>query len=633
MSEYLLLGFSSIIILGISAQWLAWKLHMPSIVLLLAVGFVAGPVTGFIVPDEIMGPFLLPFVSISVAIILFEGGLSLRLSEIEGVGSVVRNLVTGGVLITWAMATAASYYLFDLEMSIAILLGAVLVVTGPTVVIPLLRQIRPVGRLGSILKWEGIVVDPIGAMLAVLVYETIVVGLGEDTMTHALTGIMMTVIAGVFVGLLGGILLVVLLKRYLVPDFLQNSVTLMTVVLAFTVSNLLQGESGLLAVTVMGIFLANQTTVTVKHIIEFKENLRVLLISVLFIILSARLKLSDFEEISILSAVLFILFLILVVRPLSVYFSTIGSGLSAKERLYIMCLAPRGIVAAAISSVFMLSLIEKGFNAESLVPLTFIVIVGTVIVYGLLAEPIAKALDIARPNPQGVMIVGAHPWAISLGKVLKEEGIDVIITDTNWANVSNARMAGLQTYYGSVISEYALRELDLSAIGRLIAMTANDNINSLSALHFSEIFSRTDVFQLIPEDEKSKKEALSQNLRGRLLFNEGATYSVISKMIEKGCVVKKSTLTKEFDYDNYKKLYGEELIPMFLIQEKGVLSVFSSDSEITPKIGQTIISVVKPVDEKEIKERLEEDKEEDKEKAEDEQGNEKKNEEEAAKPA
>ena len=258
MDEHILVGISSVIALGISAQWLAWRTKLPAILLLLVFGIIAGPVTGWINPDELLGDILSPFVSISVAIILFEGGLSLRMAEFRKIGGVVIKLMTIGLIITWSLAAIAAYYLLGLSIEIAVLFGAILIVTGPTVIIPLLRQVRPTENTGSILKWEGIVNDPIGAMMAVLVYEILLTGGFTNMDASSVLVIATTIIDGSFIGALGAGILYIMLKKHWIPEYLQNPITLMIVIASFTISNLLQHESGLLAVTIMGILLANQ---------------------------------------------------------------------------------------------------------------------------------------------------------------------------------------------------------------------------------------------------------------------------------------------------------------------------------------------------------------------------------------
>jgi NhaP-type Na+/H+ or K+/H+ antiporter len=589
--EHPLIAISGIIVLGIAAQWLAWRLRLPSILLLLVFGFAAGPATGLLDPDALLGNLLLPIISVGVSVILFEGGLSLRITELREIGGVVRNLITVGTLATWLISAGAAHFILGLDFALSVLLGAIVVVTGPTVIVPLLRHVRPVGQVGSILKWEGILIDPIGAILAVLVFEAILPGGFQGTATLAAIGFFKTVFIGGVVGVIGAGVMFLLLKHRWIPDFLQNAVSLAVVVSVFTTSNWFQAEAGLLAVTVMGVALANQKTVTVKHIVEFKENLRVLLIASLFVLLAARLKLSDFAHLG-LSSLAFLGVLIFVARPVAVVLSTLKSGLSWRERFFLSWMAPRGIVAAAVASVFALSLAEAGYpQAERLVPLTFMVIIGTVAIYGLTASPLARWLQLSDPHPQGVLIAGAHPWARAIAKALQAQDYQVLIIDTNRVDISAARMDGLPTYYGSVFSEYILDEIELGGIGRLLALTSNDEVNSLAALHFADVFSREEVYQLSPEDE-----AVSSHLRGRLLFRAGITYTELDHRFAGGEEIKITKLTPEFDYKAFQARYGETAIPLFLINENGSLGVLTRDNQPEPRPGQLLISLIGPVE-------------------------------------
>ncbi len=313
----------------------------------------------------------------------------------------------------------AAYFVVGLQLAPAILLGAILVVSGPTVIIPLLRHVKPIGNIGSIVKWEGIVNDPIGAILAVLVFEVILAGGMREGSSLAIWGVVKAVIAGGMIGLAGASALVILLKRYLIPDFLQNPVALMLVVICYTASNAILTESGLLAVTIMGIALANQRFVSIRDITEFKESLRVLLISCLFIILASRL---TFEQLSLFNAAnwIFIGMLIVIIRPAAVFVSALRSELKWRERLFLAWMAPRGIVAAAVISIFAIRLAEIGIpNSESLMPLTFQVIIGTVAIYGITAPFVARWLKVAKPDPQGVLFAGAQPWVQKIANTLK----------------------------------------------------------------------------------------------------------------------------------------------------------------------------------------------------------------------
>lgn len=593
MNESLLIGLTAVLTLGILSYWIAWRIHLPAILVLLLIGFIAGPVTNFLNPDEIFGDLLFPLISISVAIILFEGGLSLQFKELKDTAQVVRNLVTIGVVVTWATGFLAAYYILKLSFSTALLLGAILIVTGPTVIIPLLQHLNLISRIGSVAKWEGIINDPIGAILAVLVFEVIIIGGSQAAATIVAFGILKTIVIGFALGAAGAYLLVFLLKRYWVPDSLQNPTTLMLVVIVFACSNVLQAESGLMTVTIMGIILANQKRVLINHIVEFKENLRILFISALFILLAARLNIGDLRQIN-LQSIAFLATLIFIARPAAVFLSTIGSKLNIRERAFLLWMAPRGIVAAAVASIFTFELTEAGISeAYALKPLTFLVIIGTVVLYGITASPVAKWLKLAKPNPQGVLIVGGHSWAREIARILQEKEFRVCIADTNWGNISAARMEGIPTYYGSILSENVLDEIDLAGIGKMMALTPNDQINNLSILHFSGIFDRAELYQLTHRDKQEKeRDRVSPQLRGRILFDNEITYDDITRRYNRGAKIKSVHLTEKFDYESFRRRYGEKALPMFVITEANDLEVFATDNTPEPEEEQTLICLV-----------------------------------------
>ena len=595
MSEHLLVGLASIVILAVGAQWLAWRIRLPSILLLLLFGFVAG-YTGLVHPDELFGELLFPIVSISVAIILFEGGLTLRLAELPHVGGVISRLISVGALATWVITAVATHYLVGLDWALSVLLGAILVVTGPTVIGPLLRQIQPKGQVGAALKWEGILIDPVGAVLAVLIFEAILAGEFEQATSAVVSGVLITIIIGLGIGIAGAAILILLLRRFLVPDHLQNAVALLLVVFAFTVSNELQPESGLLTVTVMGVIMANQRLVSVRHIVEFKENLQVLLIGTLFILLSARVEPSVILELGV-SALLLLGVLIIVARPVAIFLSTWGSELSWRERLFMSWMAPRGIVAAAVASIFAFELVEAGHNgAEQLVPLTFVVIVGTVSFYGLTAGFVARWLDLAETDPQGVLIVGAHPLGRAIAATLQQHDFKALLLDTNWDNIIRGRMEGLKTHHGNAFSEEVLEDLDLSGIGRLLAMTSNDEVNSLAAIHFPEVFSRAEVYQLPLKQERgeTRSELAPQHLTGRYLFGQKLTFNYLMEKYLEGSVIKATRLTEKFDYVDFQTRYNHTAIPLFLITRRDKLIIYTADYQPIPKPGQILVSLVEP---------------------------------------
>ncbi len=602
MEEHLLVSLAAVFVLGIGAQWIGWRFRLPSILLLLVFGLAAGPAAQyfygakFIDTDGLLGQLLVPAVSLSVALILFEGGLGLKLRELRRIGGVVRNLITIGTLITWLLAALGAYAFIGLDVSLSLLLGAIVVVTGPTVIGPLVRHVRPIGKTGSILNWEGILIDPVGAVLTLLVFDAILIGdVGEATTQTALS-VLRVLVVGALIGLLGAGVIVLMLRRYWIPDALQNPVSVMIVVAVYTLSNVIQHESGLLSVIVTGVALANQRWVTVTHIIEFKENLRVLLLAGLFILLGARLNVSDLGYIT-LGCGVFIAFLMLVVRPIAVFLSTGRSELSFKEKVFLSSMAPRGIVAAAISSIFALRLetLENVPHAgsEQLVPITFLVIIVTVTIYGLAAGPLARMLGLTGPDPQGVLIVGAHSWARRIAQALQDESIPVVLIDTNWANVTAARLDGLTTYFGSALAEEISDKVDLNGIGRVFALSSNDAVNALACLQFSHQFDRSEVYQLAPRQEGGKRdESVSQNQRGRLLFGSHVTHADLAERFDRGDRVKVARLSDAYSFDDFKARYGEHVMPMVVISHGGQMTAYTSDNTPSARTGDSIVVLV-----------------------------------------
>ncbi|MDT7856476.1 sodium:proton antiporter [Rubrivirga sp. S365] len=600
-----LVTIAAVVVLGIGAQWVAWRTRLPSILLLLGAGFLAGPVTGFLPQEALQGEWLFPFVSLAVGIILFEGGLTLRFDEFREVGKSVINLITIGVGVTGVLGAVGAHYLAGFSWEVAIVLGALLTVTGPTVVLPLLRQVRPAGRVGTIAKWEGITIDPIGAILAVLVLETVILlrepaqavgGEHASPWSALATGIAYEVVVGVGVAALSAGLLVLLLRRRLVPDWLQNPVALMVVIAAFAISNALQEEAGLLEATLLGIFMANQKYVSVRRIVEFKEDLRVLLISLLFIVLSARLDPSAFEVMLAPGPLLFLGALMLVVRPLAVVLSSLGTGLTWKEQAFLSWLAPRGIVAAAVASLFAFRLAEFfPAEAERIVPIVFLVIVGTVAVYGLTISPLARALGLALPDPQGILFVGAQPWVRRVAKALQDLGVRTLLIDANARNVRLAVRAGLPAKRANVLAEGVIDDLDLSGLGRLLAVTPNDEVNSLAALHFGEVFESNEVFQIPVRSDgpQSAANEIPRHLRGRPLFSTDATYSSLDERFDAGAAIRVLRLADGGAGWLREASDDGAFTPLFVVRGEKV-RVYAEDADITPQLGDALVALVDP---------------------------------------
>ncbi|MGE9291979.1 MAG: cation:proton antiporter, partial [Puniceicoccales bacterium] len=410
--------------IGAVAQWIGWRLKIPAILLLLTAGFLAGPVFGVLDPDEVfVGDLLFTIVSGAVAIILFEGGLSLRFHELPGAGPVIMRLISVGVLVSWVVISLLAYFLLDFSPLLAALLGALLTVTGPTVIGPMLRTIRPKGKVRNIAKWEGIIIDPIGVLLAVLIYEVIIARGQEEATSVLIYGIIETLLVSVGITAICAGLVLFMVKKRQLPDFLQNTIVLALLLVGFGASNYLREESGLLTATLFGIVLANQSIFEVRHITEFKENLQILLISFLFVVLAARVDPEAFRTLGWVSGV-FLVGVIVLARPLAVLASTLFSKLKWDERILLMLLAPRGIVAVALTSVFVIKLDKLGIpEAEEFLALTLLVVIGTVLFYGVSAGIAATKLGLSNLDPQGVIMVGAHDWGIRIGVALKEANV------------------------------------------------------------------------------------------------------------------------------------------------------------------------------------------------------------------
>lgn len=584
--QSILIALTSLIVFGAGAQWLAWRLRLPSILLLLGCGFLAGPALQIVRPDEMFGELLFPLISICVAVILFEGSLSLHFAELKEMGAVLLWLLTVGMLITWGLAIFGAHLLLGMPWFPSVLLGAILVVTGPTVIGPILRQIRPSGIVGPIARWEGIVIDPVGAILAVLVYEAYSSSVENGTPWVIAQGLIMSILAGGISGSVAAIAVIRLLRNHKIPDHLESLVTLLFVVLSFTCANLVRSESGLIAVTVMGVLVAN-SKISLKQILEFKESLSLLLISGLFILLAARVHPEAFTALG-WRGVAFVAFMILVVRPVSILASTWTSKLNWREKVFLSWFAPRGIVAAAVASIFAIKLSPE--DGAGLVPAVFTLIVGTVVVYGLTTYPLARKLGLASDDPQGLLIVGAHAFSQSVGRIVQESGFPVLLVDMNRRNISTARMQGLRTANMNILQEEIGEHLDLGGIGRLLAMTSNDEVNTLASMNLADLFGRANVFQLAPWRQLEKNEQQAPHLRARYLFNKGLTLEQIKSRMDAGDEVRATRLTKEYDLARFLEAQGGQAIPLFVISGPR-LTIVDAEEKLAARAGDTLITL------------------------------------------
>lgn len=538
-----------------------------------------GPVTGFLNPDEILGQSVVPIVSLSVAIILFEGGMSLGLKELKGTGGALTSLLTVGAVITWSLSAYFAHLLIGFDWKMSVLFGAILIVTGPTVIGPLLRHVRPIGKAGTILKWEGLAIDPVGAVAAVLAFEFLFAEGGANSGNEAVMALISTFGFGTVFGLVGAGVIVLLLKRFWVPDYLINPISVALVLLVYVTSNHMADESGLVAVTVMGFALKNQRWVRVGHILEFKENLRVLLISILFVLLAARLSPEILGQIK-WQHLVFVFLLIAVVRPVSVLASTFVAKISREERLFMCFLAPRGVVAAAIASIFAIQLDPA--LGESLISATFLVIIVTVVAYGFAAMPLAKRLGLTQKTAGRLLMLGSTEFSRRFALALKDAGAKPVIIDTNLQKVNFAVSDGLEALQMDFLENEDAEDA-FSVINCALAMTANDNANELLAARAAERLGQANAYRL-SKSAVGPREHSGHLHSGRVLFSHDATHQWIMNKLESGWEIRAST-------DDEPLSEGVELAT---VGSDGSVSLQLTGQKAPAKLGATRIRLVPP---------------------------------------
>ncbi|NNJ79989.1 MAG: sodium:proton antiporter [Xanthomonadales bacterium] len=591
MNATALTMLSGILVAGFICQWLAWRIKLPSILLLLLVGITLGPLLGWLDPDALFGDLLKPVVSMAVAIILYEGSLTLKISDIRGHGKVVRNLVTIGLLITWFIASASAAWLLGWDLLLAALFGAIVTVSGPTVIIPLIRSIRPTKSVSAVMRWEGILVDPLGAILAVLVFDFIVVTQTAATPGQLLSTFGLIVAGGVGLGVVAGHAFGIVLRKHWLPDYLRDFAALAAVILVFSLAESMAHESGLLTVTVMGVWQANMRNVDFEDILDFKESLTLVLVAGLFIVLAARI---DLEAVMALGGTAVVLLLVLqfIGGPLRAFTCSIGSELKWQERALLGWIFPRGIVAAAVSALFALRLEEMGYpGADKLVPMVFTVIVGTVVIQSLSGRLIASWLGIRDPDPTGVLVVGANPVARFYGKALQEAGHRVLLASMNWRGISKARMAGLPVFYGSAVSSYGERHMNLLGLGKLLALSYRPGLNELACVKYRYEFGMQSVYTVRQSDQAHEKHQISGEAAGRLLMDGTRTIEDLEQLVHGSPETRTTEITDNFSIDDYQKTHPDNVI-LFVTSADGAIRFPLGDDRI--KEGDRVTAVIQP---------------------------------------
>ncbi|MDK9722993.1 MAG: cation:proton antiporter [Rhodospirillales bacterium] len=585
-------------LLGIGAQWVSWRIGVPAIVLLAISGIVAGPVTGLINPVADFGEFLNPGIKIAVAVILFEGGLGLRSVSLGDAAPAVRRLVFLGVPIGWLAGTGAAHYVAGLSWPVAAVLGGIMVVTGPTVIIPLLRQAKLDQRCANILKWEAIINDPIGAMLAVLAFEVVSVLDTQDAWRMATLHLVYAALAALLLGWSMGRLISWAFRRGLVPEFLKSPILLVAVLVCFEAANRIGEESGLITVTVFGYVIGNARLASLVDLRKFKESITILLVSSLFVVLTATLSIQDFKDMSWRHAA-FVAAILFFVRPLTIWTSTILSGISWREKALIGWIAPRGVVAIAVGGLFGPKLVALGYpDAGVLEPLVFLVVFATVLAHGLTIQPLARLLGQTSKEPPGVLIVGATPWSIAFAQALVSLEVPVLIVDRTWHNLRHARQAGIPVYFGEILSELTEHRLDMHRYAFLLAATENDAYNALVCTDLGSEFGRSKVFQIGTHDlAEPDPRALSYTLGGRKLALQARGGAEIEDMVVAGWKFRKTRLTENFSMSSFLDTLANDTMPLLIRRKNGRLDFLNGKIPANGQADDVIVSFAPPSDE------------------------------------
>ncbi len=574
-----MLELAGIIILGILAQWVAWKFKIPAILPLILTGLFIGPFSTLISEDGnkwieplwngehglFPGESLFNFVSLSIALILFEGGLTLKKEEIKSVGPVIYKLITLGSFITMITAAIAAHFVIGLNWPLSFLFSSLIIVTGPTVITPILRNLPLKKDISTILKWEGILIDPIGALVAVLVFEFISLGDGHGTQYTKETAVEFgkIIVIGFSIGFTSAYAFAWSIRQKWIPHYLLNVVSLALVLTVFVLSDLFAHESGLLAVVIMGMVLGNMKLAALKDLMYFKETISILLISILFILLSANIDFSDLELILNWNSLILFGIVVLIIRPLGVFLCSSNSSLSTNEKIFISWVGPRGIVAAGIASLFGLKLTMQGVeNANYITPLVFMIVLGTVLLNATTARIVALFTKVLLKKSEGILIVGASKPSRLIANYLKNNNRRVVLIDSNKTNIAIAKKAGLEAMECDLYDDAIFENIELSDVGYLLALTGSPTINEYALDKLTANFGEEGAFRLISDEEM--KDPSNNPKQG--LFSQTDDYINLSEVVRDYPQINEITINSPEHYDQIIEAIQEEIksIPIFI---------------------------------------------------------------------
>ncbi|MGC5799443.1 cation:proton antiporter [Sphingomonas sp. NFX23] len=589
MEDTILLLVVGVAVAGVFGQWLGWKLKLPAIIPLLAIGALAGPVAGIIRPSVALGEVMRPAIGMAVAIIVFEGGLNLNLRELRSAGSGVLRLVAVALPLNWVFGTLAAHFVAGMSWPVSVLVGAILVVTGPTVIMPLLRQAKLEPRSASFLKWEAIVNDPIGATVTLLVLSFLTLSTTMSTGDAVLHLAWRTLVGGGIAAALGLVVpfgIRTLFRRDLAPEYLKTPILLAGALGVYAAGEAVQPETGLIGATLFGVVLANIDVTGLQELRRFKEALTVFLVSGLFILLTANIDRQTVLMLSwpIAATTLAILF---VARPLAIALAMIGAKVSWRERLLVGWIGPRGVVAAAIAGVAGERLAKAGYpDAQLVLPLIFAVIASTVVLHGLSLAPIARRLGLASGGRSGLLIVGASSFTVALGEALREAGVPVLVVDRSALALKAARLAGLQTMRIEVLSVLGEETIDLRDYEHLLAATPDDAYNALVCTRFASELGRERVYQIAP-DESSGRHAASREWRGKIAVDADMVHLRLSDLMQGGAAFVVEPVPADADA-------GQPGWPVAVVSAGGGFTLVSPDDESESMPGDLVVRLYQP---------------------------------------
>tara|TARA_R110001632_G_scaffold1883_1_gene8403 strand:+ start:75532 stop:77373 length:1842 start_codon:yes stop_codon:yes gene_type:complete len=588
-----MLELAGIIILGILAQWFAWKFKIPAILPLILIGLLVGPIAAEFITEDgskwiepiwngkkglFPGDGLYYFVSLAISIILFEGGLTLKRDEIKNVGPVITKLITLGSAVTFFGAGIVAHYTFNLSWELSFLFSGLIIVTGPTVITPILRNIPLKKDVSAVLKWEGILIDPIGALVAVLVFEFISVEGGSGFTKTALSEFGKIILFGTSFGFTFAHGLAFIINKKLVPHYLLNVVSLSTVLLVFVESEVFAHESGLLAVVVMGMVLGNGKLKNLKELLYFKESLSVLLISILFILLAANINIEDLMLLYNWQTAILFGTVVFIIRPLAVFLSTYKSKLKTNEKVFISWVGPRGIVAAGIASLFGSKLLKQGVEgAEYITPLVFMIVLGTVLLNATTARAFSKLVGVFLKSSDGILIVGASQFSRMIAKYLSNNGRRVVLIDSNPDHISKSKDMGLEAIETNIYDEDISENIELNDVGYLMALTGSSVVNKHALSKFSDVFGEQAFYRLISTEEMKNP----QDNPEMGLFSHTDDYINLSEVVRDYPQINEVILKSKEHYLKVIEKLNQEIssIPIFVKSNDNVIHIIPSYSE------------------------------------------------------